>query len=107
MGRAPREITEYEQFLLKELWQRQLATVHQLAEAIYSDTTPAKLSTVRKLLDRLEVERCVSCDRRNRPYQYCAVLKREELARNRLQAIADELFNGDMNALLTCFVRRF
>jgi predicted transcriptional regulator len=105
MGRAPREITETELSLLSELWQRPSATVTELTEALYGNTQPALLATVRKLLDRLEGKGCVSRDRSQWPHHYSAAVKREELAGNRLQAAADELFDGDLAPLLTHLVR--
>lgn len=105
MGKLPWEITEYELHLLTELWQRPSATVPELTEAVYGNTTPALLATVRKLLDRLEDKGCVSRDRSRWPHHYIAVVKREELAGNRLQATADELYDGDLAPLLTHLVR--
>ena len=105
MGRAAREITDTELSLLNELWQRQSATVQELTEALYGNTAPALLATVRKLLDRLEAEGCVGRDRNKWPHHYFAVLKREELAGKRLQEAADELYDGDLAPLLTHLVR--
>jgi predicted transcriptional regulator len=105
MGRAPREITETELSLLTELWQRPSATVQELTEALYGNTAPALLATVRKLLDRLEAKGCVLRDRNQWPYHYSAAVKREDLAGNRLQAAADEFFDGDLAPLLSYLVR--
>jgi BlaI family transcriptional regulator, penicillinase repressor len=105
MGRAPREITDTELSLLTELWQRPSATVQELTEALYGNTQPALLATVRKLLDRLEAKGCVARDRARWPHHYFASVKREELAGNRLQAAADDLFEGDLAPLLTHLVR--
>jgi BlaI family penicillinase repressor len=105
MGRAAREITDTELSLLNELWQRPAATVQELTEALYGNTAPALLATVRKLLDRLEAEGCVARDRTKWPHTYRAILKREELAGKRLQEAADELFEGDLAPLLTHLVR--
>ena len=105
MGRAAREITDTELSLLNELWQRTSATVQELTEALYGNTAPALLATVRKLLDRLEAEGCVGRDRTKWPHHYFAVLKRDELAGKRLQAAADELYEGDLAPLLTHLVR--
>ena len=105
MGRAPREITDTELSLLNELWQRPSATVPELTEALYGNTQPALLATVRKLLDRLEAKGCVARDRTRWPHHYSATVKREELAGNRLQAAADELFDGELAPLLTHLVR--
>jgi len=105
MGKLPWEITEYELLLLNELWQRRSATVPELTEAVYGNTTPALLATVRKLLDRMEDKGCVSRDRTRWPHHYMAAVKREELAGNRLQATADELYDGDLAPLLTHLVR--
>jgi BlaI family penicillinase repressor len=105
MARAAREITETELSLLNELWQRPSATVQELTEALYGNTEAALLATVRKLLDRLEAEGCVGRDRTKWPHHYFAVLKRDELAGKRLQAAADELYDGDLAPLLTHLVR--
>lgn len=104
MGRA-REITDTELSLLNELWQRPSATVPELTEALYGNNAPALLATVRKLLDRLEAEECVTRDRTQWPHAYRAVLKREDLAGRRLQETADELFEGGLAPLLTHLVR--
>ena len=77
MGRTPREITDTELSLLNELWQRPWATVQELTEALYGNTPPALLATVRKLLDRLEAKGCVSRDRTRWPHHYRAAVKRE------------------------------
>ena len=105
MGRASRENTETELSLLNELWQRPSATVQELTEVLYGNTAPALLATVRKLLDRLEAKGCVARDRNRWPHHYSATVKREELASNRLQAAADDLFEGDLTPLLTHLVR--
>ena len=105
MARAGREITETELSLLTELWQRPSATVRELTEALYGNTPPALLATVQKLLDRMEAKGCVARDRSKWPHQYSAALKREELVGNRLQAAADQLFDGDLAPLLTHLVR--
>ena len=105
MARAARQITDTELALLNELWQRPSATVPELTEALYANSAPALLATVRKLLDRLEAEGCVSRDRTTWPHHYRAVLKREDLAGKRLQEAADELYDGDLAPLLTHLVR--
>src|SRR5262249_58817736 len=104
-GGAGRAITDTELAVLNEWWQRPSATVQELTEALYGNTAAALLATVRKLLDRLEAEGCVSRDRTKWPHHYSAVLKREELAGKRLQAAADELYDGDLAPLLTHLVR--
>ena len=105
MGRSAREITDAELSVLNELWERPSASVQELTEALYGNTAAALLATVRKLLDRLEAEGCVARDRTTWPHRYTAVLKREELAGKRLQAAADELYEGDLAPLLTHLVR--
>src|SRR5260370_32796107 len=105
MGKASGEITDTELSLLNELWQRPSATVPELTEALYGNTQPALLATVRKLLDRMEAKGCVSRDRARWPHHYRAAVKREGLAGNRLQAAADELFDGDLAPLRSHLVR--
>lgn len=105
MGRSAQEITDTELSLLNELWQRASASVPELTEALYGNTAPALLATVRKLLDRMEAKGVVSRDRSRWPHHYTAAVKREDLAGNRLQAAADELFEGELAPLLTHLVR--
>jgi predicted transcriptional regulator len=105
MGKAMREITDTELSLLNELWQRPWATVPELTDALYGNNQLTLLATVRKLLDRMEAKGCVSRDRSQWPHRYSAAVKREELAGSRLQAAADELFDGDLAPLLTHLVR--
>jgi BlaI family penicillinase repressor len=105
MGKSGREITDTELSLLTELWQRPSATVQELTEALYGNNLPALLATVRKLLDRMEAKGCVSRDRTRWPHHYSAAVKREDLAGNRLQAAADEFYDGDLAPLLTHLVR--
>ena len=63
------------------------------------------LGPVYTVLDRLEAKGCVSRDRSRWPHHYSAAIQRAELAGNRLQAAADELFDGDLVPLLTHLVR--
>src|SRR5947209_14544866 len=105
MGRSAQEITDTELSLLNELWQRAPATVRELTEVLYGNTPPALLATVQKLLDRMEAKGCVARDRTKWPHQYSPALQREELVGNRLQAAADQLFDGDLAPLLTHLVR--
>jgi predicted transcriptional regulator len=105
MRRAGREITETELSLLNELWQRPSATVRELTEVLYGNTPAALLATVQKLLDRMEAKGVVARDRTRWPHHYSAALKREDLVDNRLQAAADQLFDGDLAPLLSHLVR--
>jgi BlaI family transcriptional regulator, penicillinase repressor len=105
MGRTAKGITDTELSLLNELWQRSSATTQELTRAYYGNTTPALLATVRKLLDRLEAKKCVTCNRTKWPCSYRAVVEREDLADIRLQEVADQLYEGDLTPLLTRLVR--
>jgi predicted transcriptional regulator len=105
MGRKARQITDTELSLLTELWRLSTATVQELADGQYGNITQAKQATVRKLLDRLEAEECVTCDRTKWPHHYRAILKREDLVARRLQETADELFDGHLTSLLNHIVR--
>src|SRR5579875_582293 len=89
MGRVPREITATELSLLNELWQRTSATVPVLTESLYGNTLPTLLAT----------------DRTQWPHHYSAAVKREDIAGTRLQATADELYNGELAKLLPYLIR--
>jgi BlaI family transcriptional regulator, penicillinase repressor len=100
MGRMARDITNTELAILKELWLQHTATVQELTEALYRDTTPALLETVRKLLYRMKKEGYVICDRTKWPHSYRAGIEKGKLVDNRLLNLTDTFFDGDRASLM-------
>lgn len=105
MARTPQDITDAELSVLQALWELGTATVRELVEKLYVESTLSLNATVQKLLERLEGKKCVKRDRKVWPHQFSATLKREELIARQLQTTADKLCEGEIHPLLTCLVK--
>lgn len=104
MARNGHEITETELALLRQLWRRDEATIRELTDALYPDGGHSHYATVQSLLDRLQGKGFVDREKDGRVNRYRASVTRAELARRRLRATADALFDGSMAPLLTHLV---
>jgi predicted transcriptional regulator len=104
MGRNGLEITDTELEVLRQLWRRDEATIRELTDALYPDGGHAHYATVQSLLDRLQSKGFVSREKDGRVNHYRATITRADLARRRLRATADALFDGSMAPLLTHLV---
>lgn len=105
MARTPQDITDAELSVLQALWELGTATVRELVEKLYVDSTLSLNATVQKLLERLEGKKCVKRNRKFWPHQFSATLEREELIARQLQTTADKLCEGEIHPLLTCLVK--
>ncbi len=105
MARTPQDITDAELSVLQVLWERGTATVRELTEQLYPESTLSLTATVQKLLERLEGKKCVKRDRKVWPHLFCATIKREELIVRQLQTTANKLCEGEIHPLLTCLVK--
>jgi predicted transcriptional regulator len=97
-------VPDAELSVLKVLWEGGPATIRTITEALYSGGQASHYATVQKLLERLQVRRCVARRRQGRTHIYSATLAREDLIRERLQDAADKLCEGSFSALLTQLV---
>ena len=104
MGRNGREITDTELMVLRQLWRRDEATIRELTDALYPNGGHSHYATVQSLLDRLQGKGHVDREKDGRVNRYRASISRSELARLRLRATADALFDGAMAPLLTHLV---
>ena len=98
------EITDTELAVLRQLWRRQEATIRELTDALYPDGGHSHYATVQSLLDRLQGKGFVDREKDGRVNRYRPSISRAELARRRLRATADALFDGSMAPLLTHLV---
>jgi len=105
MASPSKDVTAAELAILEQLWEHKSAAVKDLSQWLYGASTPSDIATVQKLLVRLEGKGCVVRDRDTWPHQFQAVVAREELISQRLQATADQLCDGTMNTLLTHLVK--
>ncbi len=62
-------------------------------------------STVQKLLERLEEDRCVSRDRSATPHVFEAAISRDDYIGGQLRAMAEKLCGGSLTPLLTHLVK--
>ncbi|QEG43604.1 BlaI/MecI/CopY family transcriptional regulator [Roseimaritima ulvae] len=104
MAKAPPDATAAELAILEQLWQHGASSIKTLAQSLYGAATPSDIATVQKLLSRLEKKGFVQRNRGEWPHLFDAVVAREDLIAQRLQATADELCEGTMAKLLTHLV---
>jgi len=104
MGRTGREITDTELEVLRQLWRRDKATIREITDALYPDGGHSHYATVQSLLDRLHGKGFVNRAKDGRVNVFRAAVTRAELAKSRLRATADALFDGSMAPLLTHLV---
>ncbi len=105
MGRPGEDITESELAVLRILWDRERATIRQLADTLYPLGEAAQYATVQKLLDRMESKGYVRRDRTMFVHVFQSVLGRDELIGRRLRSLAEMLCDGSLTPLLTHLAR--
>src|SRR5262249_59467396 len=101
MARTQQDITDAELSVLQVLWDAGPATIRQLADALYHDSSAAKYATVQKLLERLEDALCVTRDRSGAAHTFRAAVGRDDLIGRRLRDVAEKLCGGSLTPLLT------
>jgi len=105
MARTPQDVTDTELAVLQVLWERGPSTRRQITDELYPDGGPAHITTVQKLLERLENKGHVERSAGDAPIAFTATTDREELISRRLLAVADKLCGGSLTPLLMNLVR--
>lgn len=105
MARQPLDLPDAELAVVQALWDQGPATIRQLTAILYPRGSDAHYATVQKLLERLEIKRCVRRDRSGWAHVFRASIDRDELIGRRLEAVADRLCGGSLTPLLTNLVR--
>jgi predicted transcriptional regulator len=98
-------ITDAEWSVLELVWEKQAATVRQLADVLYPKGGPSEYATVHKLLGRLETKGYVRRGREGGANVVRAAVGRDEAVGRQLEALADKTSGGSLQALLTNLVR--
>lgn len=80
MARTPQDVTDTELAVLQVLWERGPSTRRQITDVLYVDGGPAHVTTVQKLLERLEKKGHVKRGSGDGPITFTAVLDRERLS---------------------------
>jgi BlaI family penicillinase repressor len=106
MARLPREApSEAELAVLQVLWDRGEVTRRDIADVLYPGGGPAQYTTVQKLLERLERKKYVRRGLGQSVKTFVAVVSRDEMIRQRLLDVADQLGGGSLAPLLMNLVR--
>ena len=101
----PRDVTEAELAVLEVLWEHGERTVRELAETLYPAGGTSEFATVQKLCERLEGKEVISIDRSSRPKRCAARVDRADLSVRKLQAVADDLYEGSVKPLVSQLLR--
>ena len=99
------QVTDGELSILQVLWDRPEATSRQITAALHDEVTDPKMSSVQKLIERLEAKGCVRRDRSQRAHRFRPLVSQEAFLRSRLQALADRLCDGALVPLMTTLLR--
>jgi len=105
MGRSTPNITDAEWAVLERLWEEGPGTVRRLADALYPKGGASEYATVHKLLERLEAKGHVRRDRREGVYVFRAVVERDEIIGQELEALVERMCGGSLQPLLTGLLR--
>ena len=100
MGENTIRVTEYELAVLDVLWSRGSATIREITEDVYEETSTTAYATVQKLLERLETKGCVKRDRSSFAHVFRAQIDRTDLIGQGLENLAEKLCGGSLTPLL-------
>lgn len=98
-------VTDGELSILQVIWERGEATSREITAALHEEVTDPKMSSVQKLIERLEAKGCVDRDRSQRAHRFRPLVSEEEFLRSRLQALADRLCDGSLAPLVTTLLQ--
>ncbi len=95
------KVTETELSILQAIWEKGEPTSREIAESLYDEVNDPKLSSVQKLLERLEAKGCIDRDRTERAHRFRPLVTKDQFVEHRLQALADRLCDGSMAPLMS------
>ena len=105
MAKPRSHVTQFELAILDVLWERGSATIREITEAIYQESSPTTHATVQKLLERLERKGYVRRDRSTFAHVFRATVARARLIGQGLDELADRLCSGSLTPLLVHLVQ--
>lgn len=94
------ELTDLQLAILGVLWEEEEATVNRVRQRL-EGRRPLARTTVATLLSRLDDRGVVEHREEGREYVYRALLSDEEVLRSRVDALAENLFDGDVPTLVS------
>jgi len=92
-------LTKLELLLMKVIWEKGRATVHEVQQALPPEN-PLAYTTVLTMLRILENKGFLKHDVQGRTYVYRPLAKQDEVSQGMLKDILDRLFDGSKVALL-------
>jgi predicted transcriptional regulator len=104
--KKPPDATETELSILSVIWDRGNCEIREIVEAIYSEHTQARHTTVKSLLERLAEKGFVECDTSRFAHRFSAKVSREEYVGQQLQKLADSHFDGSLAPMLLALIDR-
>ncbi len=99
------QITDGELAILRVLWERGEATSRELTAAIHTEVTDPKMSSIQKLIERLEAKGCVRRDSSKRAHRFRALATQEEFLHSRVQALSAQVCDGSLVGVMTTLLR--
>ena len=91
MPRTPVDVTDTELSILEVIWDKESATIRQIADELYHEGTTGEYGAVQSLLERLEAKGYVRRDRSSFAHVFSAAIERSDLIGQRLQALAEKM----------------
>ena len=99
-------ISDAEQEVLKALWDHGAGRVREINDLLNKRGQDWSRSTVITLLQRLEKKGYVSSDKTGFAFIFRAAVTREDVGRQRLREVAEELYGGHPAPLVMAFAQR-
>lgn len=97
------DLTDLQLGILAVLWEEGEATVNEVRDRL-ERRRPMARTTVATLLSRLEDREVVGHREEGREYVYRPLVSEEEILRSRVDALAENLFDGDVPTLVSRLV---
>jgi BlaI family penicillinase repressor len=92
-------LTKLELLLMKIIWEKGRATVHEVQQALPPEN-PLAYTTILTMLRILENKGFLKHDVQGRTYVYGPAVKQDEVSQGMLKDLLDRLFDGSKAALL-------
>ncbi len=89
-------MTDAELSVMKLVWSSEPISAGVIRKQLYPQGSPSDHATVQKLLQRLEAKGVVERDRSTWPHTFRALVSSDELAGQRLDALAEKLTDGSL-----------
>jgi BlaI family penicillinase repressor len=99
------QVTETELSILQVIWDKGEPTSREITESLYDEVSDPKLSSIHKLLERLEAKGCIERNRSDRAHRFKPLVTHNEFLEHRLQALADRLCEGSTAPLMTSLLQ--